>query len=91
MTEPQPLETKKDLSISANKATLLSFGFGIPPACILMGIYLLRWRVAFNIDDTRPDLFFYFFIGFIAALIFGSVIHELIHALTWVIFGHMTL
>ena len=91
MTEPQPPETKKDLSVSASQATLLSFGFGIPPACILIGLYFIRWRVALNIDSNRPELFFYFFIGFVAALVLGSVIHELIHALTWVVFGHMTL
>ena len=87
---PQPV-TKKDLSIPTNRATLLSLVFGLPLACLLMGVYLWRWGAALNITNARPELFLYFFIGFIVTLFAGSVIHELIHGLTWAFFGHMPL
>ena len=91
MVEPQQPLTKKDLSIPTTRAALLSIVFGLPLACILLVLYLLRWGAALNISNARPELFLYFFIGFIAALIIGSIVHELIHGLTWAFFGHQPL
>lgn len=91
MVEPLQPVTKKDLSIPTTKATLLSFVFGLPLACLLMGLYLWRWGSIINLNSTRPISFLVFFISFLATLILGIVIHELIHGLTWAIAGHKPL
>lgn len=86
----QPV-TKKDLSISTAEATLWSFGLGLPLACLLMFLYLWRWGATVNISNARPAVFLYSIIGFIATLILGSIIHELIHGISWATFGHKPL
>lgn len=73
------------------KASLLSFVFGLPLACILMGLYLWRWGAIISLNNTRPISIFIFFIGFLTTMILGIVIHELIHGLTWAIAGHKPL
>ena len=73
------------------KASLLSFVFGLPLACLLIGLYLWRWGAIISLNNTRPISFLVFFIGFIAVLILGSIVHELIHGLTWAYFAHISL
>jgi hypothetical protein len=91
MVEPQQPITKKDLSISTTRATILSFIFGLPLACLLMGLYFWRRGVIISLNNARPISFLVFFIGFLFTLILGIVIHELIHGLTWAIAGHKPL
>jgi Putative zincin peptidase len=91
MDESQQPITKKDLSISAGKATILSFAFGLPVACLLLAIYFWRWGAAQYFNSASPQLFLYSFIGVIATLIIGSVVHELIHGLSWSFFAHVPL
>jgi hypothetical protein len=91
MIDPLQPVVKKDLSMTTTKATLLSFVFGLPIACLLMGLYLWRWGTIISLNNTRPISFLVFFIGFLTTLILGIVIHELIHGLTWAIAGHKPL
>lgn len=91
MDNPQQPITKKDLSISAGKANILSFAFGLPVACLQLAIYLWRWGAAQYFNNASPQLFFYSFFGVIATLIIGSVVHELIHGLSWAFFAHLPL
>ena len=84
MESPQPI-TKKDLSVSMAKATLWSIVFGLPPAFLLMYLYIWRWGAGLNINLL-------YFIPILAAiLVLGSIIHELIHGFTWAYFGHKPL
>ena len=77
--------------MTTTKATLLSFVFGLPIACLLMGLYLWRRGTIISLNNARPISFLVFFIGFIATLMLGIVIHELIHGLTWAYFAHKPL
>ena len=91
MIDPLQPVVKKDLSMTTTKATLLSFVFGLPIACLLMGLYLWRWGAIISLNNTRPISYLVFFIGFLTTLILGIVIHELIHGLAWAIAGHKPL
>jgi len=91
MDEPQQYVTKKDLSLPTTKATLLSFVIGLPIACLLLAIYLWQWGAAHYFNNASPQLFLYSFFGIIAILIIGSVVHELIHGLSWAFFAHLPL
>lgn len=91
MSETLRSVVKKDLSIPTTTATLLSIVFGLPLAGILMGVYIGRWGAVLNISIDKPVTILYYFIGFITIMILGAVVHELIHAITWALFGHKPL
>jgi hypothetical protein len=91
MDEPQPSVTKKDLSISASRATILSYVFGLPLAGLLVAIYLWQWGINLNLNNASPQVFLTMFIGIIATLVIGSAVHELIHGLSWSFFAHVPL
>ena len=76
---------KTDLSISMKAANLFSILIVLPPIIVLAGLYLLRWWGQFPTG---------MFIGgfgnlllFLVLFVAGVVAHELIHALTWMVFG----
>lgn len=76
---------KKDLSVSMVEANLYAFIAVLPlilPLCVLY-IYLWGWRSIFKIYDWS----FLPLIGFLAAIIIGIVVHEIIHGLCWQFFG----
>jgi hypothetical protein len=72
---------KKDLSISMETASWLSLVVVLPILIPLTLVYIWRWGVQPLMDGAGGLLLF------VAVLVVGIVIHELLHGLAWVIFG----
>lgn len=76
---------KTDLSISMTAANVFSILIVLPPVIVLAGLYLLRWwgqlRIGMFVGGLRDLLLF------LAAFFAGIVVHELIHAVSWMVFG----
>jgi len=83
------MPNKTDLSMPMEKAGVYSILFAVPIALAFTGIYIHRWGAG-KFADGFDDLFANFFV-FIAVFFLGIVVHELIHGLTWMIFGRQPL
>src|SRR5512142_488404 len=74
-------EHKRDLSISMQRASLIVVWISIPVAVAQFALF--SWlHGAKKMDPTWN------YIVLLAVILFGVVLHEFIHAITWVIFGH---
>jgi len=75
------METKRDLSISMEKANLVVIVISIPVIILQFAMFLLLHGT----DRLRP-------VGspvlLIIAVLLGILIHEWIHGFSWMIFGH---
>lgn len=78
-------EVKTDLSVSMTAANVLSMLLALPLTIVLAGLYLLRWGGQFRIElfAGGPKDLMVFLVAFFA----GIMVHELIHALSWMVFG----
>lgn len=77
---------KKDFSISAAKANVYGFIVVLPFIVILIGLYIYIWKGRNFISELfrlEPKYFGLFML----AIFLGVIIHELIHGLTWQLFG----
>jgi hypothetical protein len=76
---------KIDLSISMDKANVYSLVIALPGAALLIGVYILRWKP----DDLIAGFnsLFSNLIIFLVVFFLGILLHELIHGLTWMLFG----
>ena len=76
---------RTDLSLSMEKANVYSLAFAIPLAALLVILYILRWDV--EMFSTGFSSLFANFLIFAVVFFPGVILHELIHALAWMIFG----
>jgi hypothetical protein len=76
---------KKDLSVSMVKANLYSLLFALPVFMVLTTCYLLLWGVE-GLYQARL-LIHHYPLPSITILIGGIILHELIHGISWIIFG----
>ncbi len=74
-------ENKRDLSISMARTTAIVLLISIPVAVLQFLIFSMVQGVK-NLQITWN------FSIFLAVVLLGIVVHELIHAISWVIFGH---
>ena len=72
--------TKRDLSISMARANVIVLFFSIPVVILQLAIFLLLHGTE-KLGPAASSVFL------IIAVLLGIVIHELIHGLSWVIFG----
>ena len=77
---------KQDFSISMLAANLYSLIIALPLCIGLLGVYALRrgteqWLSSFHAIYTSP--------WFILSIIVGVIVHELLHAVGWRVFGHL--
>ena len=92
MTDPsldREVPGRTDLSISMEKANLYSLVFALPLAALLVALYVLRWEVGGAISGFNS--LFGAFLTFLIVFFAGIVLHELIHGLTWMLFGRKPL
>jgi hypothetical protein len=73
-------ENKRDLSISMERASVIVVWVSIPVAVAQFALFNLL-HGAKKMDPTWN------YIVLLVAILLGIVLHELIHAVTWVIFG----
>jgi hypothetical protein len=73
-------ETKRDLSISMARANVIVMFISIPVVILQFGIFLLLHGTE-GLKPTGSSALL------ILAVLLGVVIHELIHGVSWVIFG----
>jgi hypothetical protein len=76
--------TRRDLSVSLGTATLLSLVTGFVPGLLLLFLFTLIHDAPSTMRGL--DLFFSLAI-LLPALILGVVVHELLHAAGWMIWG----
>ncbi|MBL8090184.1 MAG: DUF3267 domain-containing protein [Anaerolineales bacterium] len=76
---------KTDLSISMNKANIVSIIIALPILFLLSWLYSLRW--GFDELMFGFDIFFGNFFLFFIVFILGIIVHELIHGFSWMIAG----
>jgi hypothetical protein len=73
-------EQKRDLSVSMERANTLVLFISIPVVVLQFAIYLL----VHDIEGLKPT---WSTAILIVAVLLGVVIHELIHGISWVVFG----
>ena len=78
----QHKKVKNDLSFSMAKALLYSFLFIIPLVLLMVNIFSLIWKESHVVIENMIV-----FILIILIVLFGVVIHELIHCLAWAYFS----
>ena len=78
------MENKRDLSISMTRANIVVVVISIPLAILQFAIFSMV-HGAEKLQTTWN------FMLLIAVVLLGVVAHELIHGITWVIFGHKQL
>ena len=71
---------KRDLSVSMNRANTTVLYFGIPIAVFQFALYS-GLHSGQNMETTGN------FILFLAIVLAGVIVHELVHGLTWMAFG----
>ena len=78
-------ERKTDLSVSLTAANVWSMLIALPLIIILAGLYLLRWGAVLQVEKfaVGPGVL----LLFLAVFITGVVLHELLHAASWMVFG----
>ena len=74
-------ESKRDLSISMERASLIVMWVSIPVAVAQFALF--RWL--HGAKRMEPTWNYLILLG---AILLGVLLHEWIHAITWVIFGH---
>lgn len=74
---------KRDLSISVLRAHLLSLPFLILPAMIIAAFYIIFGHNAF----IKGIYNFFSFPEILFILVVGTILHELLHGITWWLFG----
>src|SRR5512133_3431690 len=80
-------ELKTDLSISMMAANVYSMLIVLPLIAVLAGLFLLRWAGQFRgafFAGGSSDLLLFLVVFFA-----GIVVHELIHAVSWTVFGRL--
>lgn len=75
------MTNKRDLSISMARANVIVIFLSIPVVILQFAIFLLL-HGAEGLELTRNSAVL------LIAVLLGIVIHELIHGISWVIFGH---
>jgi hypothetical protein len=78
---------KTDLSVSMVAANFLSLLIAVPLVILLGGLYLLRWWGRFQTSTFVIEMGS--LVLFMAMILAGIVVHELIHAASWMLFGHL--
>lgn len=74
------MENKRDLSISMARANVIVLFTSIPVALLQFLLFVMLHGMD-NLATTWGS-------GLVIAIVLGIVVHELIHGLGWVIFGH---
>ncbi len=74
------VENKRDLSVSMDRANIVVLFIGIPVAVLQF--------VFFNMlhNNEKMELTWNYFL-FLALVFAGIILHEIIHGITWIIFG----
>jgi len=75
------MENKRDLSISMARANVVVLFISIPIAML----QFLTFNAVQGMENLGPT---WSFLVLIAVVFLGVVVHELIHGITWMIFGH---
>lgn len=75
------MQNKRDLSISLTRANVIVVFITIPVLILQLAIFILLYGMK-NLEPTWNPVIL------IVVILLGVVIHELIHGITWVIFGH---
>jgi hypothetical protein len=75
------MQNKRDLSISMVRANVVVMFITIPVVILQFAIFILLHGME-NLEPTWNS------VVLIVAVLLGVVIHELIHGISWVIFGH---
>jgi hypothetical protein len=87
--KPKPPAPKRDLSISMQKANLYSLAFAVPLVVLFSLLYIARWGIESVLEGfSFSPIKLLIFAG---VLILGVIVHELIHGLTWAVFGQKSL
>jgi hypothetical protein len=73
-------EQKRDLSVSMERANTIVLFISIPVVVLQFAIYLL----VHNMEGLKPT---WSTATLIIAVLLGVVVHEMIHGISWVIFG----
>lgn len=76
---------KLDLTVSIAAANVYGVAAGLLPALITTFLFLLIW----NGRRLAPTLESVTFLIFIVVFVVGAVVHELLHALGWILFGRL--
>jgi putative zincin peptidase len=74
------MENKRDLSVSMARANVIVVFISIPPA-------ILQFVLFIGVHDVKGLATTWNFIILILAVLLGVVLHELMHGVSWVIFG----
>lgn len=75
------MQNKRDLSISMARANVLVLFMSIPVAIVQFGLFIMIHGAEKLQPAWNP-------IVLVFAVLLGVVVHEWIHGITWVIFGH---
>ena len=87
MTEEEQSHVK-DLSVSLGQANLYSLALALPPLAVLFGIYLV---LSPGEGLASAHLTVVSGVVFLAFLLLGIVVHEVIHGVAWALFGGLPL
>ncbi len=87
-----PKFIRLDYSASMEKASLYSFLLAGPILIVLLAAYLFIWGVEQPLEDIlalldQPAMLFRANVLLLGILMIGTVIHELIHGITWCLVG----
>ena len=77
------MDNKRDLSISMERANVIVLFLSIPVAIVQYAIFLLTQKEDLSLSFNPTVL--------LIAILLGIVVHEVIHGLSWVVFGHKSL
>lgn len=80
---------RRDLSVSMAEANLYALVATLPPAALIIAGYSMFWGIG-ALGRGAMALFGNFLL-FVAILVVGVVVHELIHGLTWALAGRKPL
>ncbi|NJN79943.1 MAG: DUF3267 domain-containing protein [Anaerolineales bacterium] len=72
--------TKRDLSVSLKRANIIVFLVGIPLAIFMF------WLFSYLHNAEKMELTWNTFV-FLLIIVFGVIVHELIHGIGWALFG----
>jgi putative zincin peptidase len=75
------MEKKRDLSISMARANILALFMSTPVILLQVAVFVLLHGVK-NLEPSWNS------VALLLLVLFGVVIHEWIHGISWVIFGH---
>jgi len=75
------MQNKRDLSISMARANVIVMFITIPVVILQFSIFILLHGMK-NLEPTWNSVIL------IVVILLGVVLHELIHGISWVIFGH---